>query len=144
VEINTSIEIKSSKDKVFAALITPSQIIQWWQASSALVVARKDGLFAVRWGGNEDDPDYISAASITRFNPPQFIRLENFIYYVKGQPEENIEDLPAEFRIKEKSAGAVELEIYQAGFPSDQPDFMENCRKGWQDVLIALKKLLKN
>lgn len=142
VEVNTSIKIVSSKEKVFAALITPSQIIQWWQAYAAIVVARESGLFAVRWG-DEDDPDYVSAATIVSFAPPDFMRLENFIYYAKGQPEVISGDLPTEFRLSDNE-GKVELRVIQSGFSADKQDFMEACKTGWRNVLIAIKELVEN
>lgn len=143
VEINTSIKIEGSKEKVFAALTTPSQIVQWWQASCAIVVAKTNGLFAVRWG-DEDDPDYVSAATITTFIPSEILQLSNFVYYAKGWANEETDDLPAEFILKQINDKWVEITIKQTGFPQEKPEFMSQCMKGWQDVLIAIKRLVEN
>lgn len=68
-EISKSINLQVSVERCFQTLITPSEIRQWWHCASAIVVAKQGGIWAARWG-DEDDPDYVVAAKIVLFQPP--------------------------------------------------------------------------
>lgn len=142
MEISNSINIRSSKAEVFTALITPSLIRQWWQATYAIVVAREKGLFAVAWG-DEDNPDYVSAASIQAIDPPNKLRLTNFIYSVKDKPVSCTDDSKAEFYLKDTADGIL-LKVLQTGFGEDSYEYIKACDKGWKDVLMAIKSLIES
>ena len=58
-------------DRLFALLYTPSAIRGWWGAARAVVLAEPGGVWAATWGADEDDPDYITAATIREFDPPR-------------------------------------------------------------------------
>ena len=74
------IQLSVAPEEVFAILITPSAIRDWWFASRAIVMAREGGTWAVAWGKFEDDPDYITTATIQAFDPPRRMLLTDFKY----------------------------------------------------------------
>jgi len=62
--VHKSILIKRDIDRVFRTLITPSEIITWWNANQVIVKSEKDGLMTIRWGDNVNQPDYLGISKI--------------------------------------------------------------------------------
>lgn len=133
-----------SPQRVFRALITPSDIRQWWGASRAVVIPQLGGIWCAMWGDDEDNPHYVSAAKISRFEPDQSLRMSDFVYQSPdgGLPfEANIE---TEFIIESIPAG-TRLTVHQTGIPegSIADDFFAGCQKGWHDTLAAMQDYLR-
>ena len=131
-----------SPARVFQALITPSDIRQWWGASRAVVIPRQGGIWCATWG-EEDSPEYVSAATISKFEAARSLRLSDFVYQspAGGLPfDANIE---TEFRIETIPTGS-RLAVHQTGIPSDPiaDQFYAGCEKGWQDTLSAMQRYL--
>jgi uncharacterized protein YndB with AHSA1/START domain len=61
----------ATPERVFALLHTPSAIRGWWGASRAIVLVEPGGTWTATWGESEDDPDYVTAATIGDFDPPR-------------------------------------------------------------------------
>ena len=127
--------------RVFAALLTPSDIRNYWSASQAIIIPKSGGTWAVTWGENEDQPDYITSAQISKFEPDRILKLSKFVYQ---SPEGDLpfdHDLETEFQIEPTPNGS-RLTVLQTGFPDDPSadEFFEGCEKGWQDTLSAMKK----
>ncbi|MDH3649532.1 MAG: hypothetical protein OEQ53_07605 [Saprospiraceae bacterium] len=80
-----TIVIQADPGTVFLAVLKPSAIMAWWSANAAIVLAQEGGTYAVQWGNDLDDPDYITAASIINFDPPKGFSLTNYVYLVKGR-----------------------------------------------------------
>ena len=83
------ITLNAQPDRVFALLHTPSAIRQWWGAARAVVIAKPGGTWAAAWGDDEDDPDYVTTATMTVFEPPSpvgRIVFENYEYVSKHGP----------------------------------------------------------
>lgn len=59
-EITQEYLIESNPDAVFDAPISPGMIQKWWFAKSAIVLPEEGGFYAVIWGEDPDNPDYIS------------------------------------------------------------------------------------
>jgi uncharacterized protein YndB with AHSA1/START domain len=133
------IQLAVAPEEVFAILITPSEIRDWWFASRAIVMAREGGTWAVAWGKKEDDPDYITTATIRVFEPPRRLLLADFKYYAKlGQPPFEV-DLKADFTVTPVVDGSI-LQVTQDGFPEDAvaDSFYAACDKGWQDTFQSI------
>lgn len=77
-------EFKQPTATVFAALITPSQIRGWWSASRAIVIPKTGGIWCATWGENEDEPDYISSATIEVFEPDRLYYPANLHFPNRG------------------------------------------------------------
>ena len=55
--------------RLFDLLITPSSIRQWWGATRAIVIPEQGGIWSAAWGEQEDQPDYVTAATIQILQP---------------------------------------------------------------------------
>jgi uncharacterized protein YndB with AHSA1/START domain len=135
------IQLPVAPEEVFAILVTPSAIRDWWFASRAIVMAREGGTWAVAWGKLEDEPDYITTATIQAFDPPRRMLLTDFKYYAKlGQPPFEA-NLTAEFTIAPAPGGSI-LKVTQDGFPMEAiaDNFYASCEKGWNDTFESIKR----
>jgi uncharacterized protein YndB with AHSA1/START domain len=103
-EITQEYSINLNLKAVFDALISPAMIKKWWFANSAIVLPEEGGVYAVTWGEDIDNPDYISIANIASFDPPFRLLLTDFKYKSKegGLPFEA--DMETEFRIEDFGA----------------------------------------
>ena len=129
---------------VFALLHTPSAIRDWWGASNAIVLAETGGTWAATWGENEDDPDYISVATISDFDPPNRLVLCDFQYLAKTGPLPFQADFTTSFEVIAGSDGTT-LRVKQDGFPpgAEADEFYAACQRGWQDTFTGIRKYLR-
>lgn len=136
--------IGKRSDTVFDALITPGMIKKWWFANNAIVLPEEGGVYAVTWGDDTDNPDYISVAKIASFERPARLRLIDFKYKSKegGLPFEASMD--TEFRLKDLG-DKTKLTVSQTGFPDEKiaDEFYNSCVQGWIDTLTSLKKTVE-
>lgn len=137
------VEVAATPDRSFEALITPSAICQWWQAKTAIVLARSGGFWAGSWGEDVDDPDYICRYTIGRFEPSQLIEFRNAEYYSRFGPLPFEADFVTRFTIRPSASGSI-VQVQQDGFPTDPvaDDFYAGCEKGWRDTFEGLQKYL--
>jgi uncharacterized protein YndB with AHSA1/START domain len=121
---------------VFQLLITPSAIRQWWQAARAIVLPEKGGTWAATWGENEDDPNYITVAKISEFDPPRRLTLTDYSYRAKTGPLPFQADFTTTFTVEPHGRGSL-LRVVQDGFPGDAfaDDFYAGCERGWRQTL---------
>lgn len=101
------IELAVAPEEAFAILHTPSAIRSWWFADRAIVLAREDGSWAAAWGDDEDDPNYITTATIKVFEPPRRLVLSDFKYYAKEGPLPFEANLTTEFTVIPAGEGAI-------------------------------------
>jgi uncharacterized protein YndB with AHSA1/START domain len=143
-QIQKAIQINCTIEDLFDALITPSAIKKWWNASHAIVIPAVNGIYTVSWGSNIDSPDYVSSAEILEFQPPSFLRLGNYRYATKGELEAVNPETITEFIIKNES-GKTTLKVTQSGFPDDRSavDFYAACTKGWEDTLHSIQQVME-
>jgi uncharacterized protein YndB with AHSA1/START domain len=139
-----SIELAATPERVFAILHTPRAIRRWWFAANAIVLPQPNGFWSAVWG-DEDAPDYISAATIAVFDPPRRLLLTDFKYYAKSGPLPFHADLSTEFTVLPAEGGAV-LRVVQDGFPlaPAADEFYVACEKGWRDTLASVESYLND
>jgi uncharacterized protein YndB with AHSA1/START domain len=132
-----------SPARLFALLHTPSAIRGWWGAARAIVLPQRGGIWAAAWGDSEDDPDYITAATIREFDPPRRLVLVDFRYYAKSGPLPFVADFVTEFAVESRPEGAL-LRVDQDGFPpSPQADaFYAACGEGWTNTFAGIRRYL--
>lgn len=137
------IELPAQPEHVFALLHTPSAIRQWWGAARAVVLAQEGGTWMAAWGESEDDPDYITAATIHLFEPPRRLVLTDYKYFAKRGPLPFHADFTTEFTIEAKPGGSL-LRVSQDGFPCDPiaDAFYAGCEIGWRNTFENLKRFL--
>jgi uncharacterized protein YndB with AHSA1/START domain len=138
-------EFPVSPEQLFRMLVSPSAIRRWWSAASAIVIPREGGVFAVTWGGDEDDPDYATAATIVEFDPPRRFVLKDYraVFRLGGGPPVDA-DFVTEFAVRARAGGAV-LRVTQDGFPvSPEGDaFRAACDEGWRNTFAGIRAALR-
>lgn len=135
----------ASQRRLFALLHTPSSIRQWWGCARAIVLPEPGGLWAATWGASEDEPEYITAATLQVFNPPHRMVLSDYRYHSKDGPLPFQADFVTEFLVSPQDGGAS-LRVTQDGFPatSEADEFYEACQKGWRDTFAGIRQFLSD
>lgn len=134
---------RTTPERLFQLLHTPGDIRKWWGASQAIVIPEPGGLWAAIWG-DEDDPDYITAATMKVFEPPRRILFADYRYKAKSGPMPFQANFETEFLITPSAAGAT-LRVTQAGFPSESvaDDFYAACQTGWKNTFAGIRNLVE-
>lgn len=137
------VDLSCTAERAFAALVTPSSVRAWWQASRVIVVPEPGGTWAATWGADEDDPEYVLAAHILVFEPPKRLFLIDSTYRARSGPLPFEADLSTDFSIEPRGA-TCRLQVKQEGFPSDSvaDEFYSACEIGWRTTLAALREHL--
>ncbi len=132
-----------SPQRLFALLHTPSAIRRWWGVARAVVLPQPGGVWAAAWGEVEDDPDYITAATIREFEPPHRMILSDYQYRAKSGPLPFAAKFVTEFVVLPHPEGAV-LRVTQDGFPigPEADEFYAGCEKGWFDTFAGIRRYL--
>jgi uncharacterized protein YndB with AHSA1/START domain len=130
-------------EQLFALLHTPSAIRRWWGAERAVVIPESGGVWAAAWGESEDDPEYITAATIRAFDPPRRMVLSDYRYRAKTGPLPFDADFVTEFEVVRLPQGSL-LRVTQDGFPAgaDADAFYAACQRGWQDTFAGIRGFL--
>lgn len=136
-------ELPASPERVFALLHTPSAIRQWWSAARAIVLAQPGGVWMAAWGEHEDDPDYITVATIAAFEPPRRILFTDYKYYAKSGALPFQANFTTEFTIEPRAHGAL-LRVCQDGFPCEPiaDAFYAGCEVGWRNTFEGIRRFL--
>ncbi len=134
------IELDAGAEKVFDSLISPAAICSWWQASSAIVIPRKDGIWMGTWGDTED-PDFITAHKMVEFDPPKTIVFDDVEYIAKSGPPPFDLKMVTKFEIEPISDEKCILKVIQSGFPVDSiaDEFYAACEIGWKNTFDGMK-----
>lgn len=139
--IRETIDVACSDQRLFQALISPSDICMWWNARTAIVLPREGGFWTATWGKDENDPEYITFARLTQFEPSRRLVMADFEYLAKGQPPLPFaRDLSTEFAIESAGDAAI-LTVTQSGFPdsTEADEFFRGCCQGWTNTLQSLR-----
>jgi len=130
-----------SPERAFKLLITPSDLRGWWGVARAIVQPEQGGMWAAVWGEHEDDPDFITIATMKIFEPPKRILLTDYKYTAKAGPLPFKADLSLEFTVEPHTAGSL-LKVNNAGFPCDPAAdaFFEGCHDGWTNTFAMMEK----
>lgn len=134
------VAISATCQQVFDALITPSAISTWWQANRAIVFPEQNGIWVASWGDDIDDPDYLTAARMTQFDPPNRIVMSDYNYRSKFGELPFQASFVTTFDITATDEGCT-LRVSQSGFPLDPvaDNFYRGCCIGWQTSLKQLR-----
>jgi len=130
-------------ERLFTILHTPSAIRSWWGVARAVVLPQTGGVWAAAWGQAEDDPDYITVATIQEFEPPHLMVLGNYRYRAKSGPLPFAADFVTEFAVLPHPTGAI-LRVTQDGFPigPEADEFYAGCEMGWRDTFAGIRRHL--
>jgi uncharacterized protein YndB with AHSA1/START domain len=133
----------TSPERLFALLHTPSAIRGWWGVARAVVLAQEGGVWAAAWGANEDDPDYITAATIRAFEAPRRLVLADYRYRARSGPLPFDANFVTEFLVLPRAEGAA-LRVIQDGFPvtPEADTFYAGCERGWRETFAGIRRYL--
>jgi uncharacterized protein YndB with AHSA1/START domain len=132
----------ATPERLFALLHTPSAIREWWGAARVIVFPEADGVWVAAWG-DEDQPDYITAARIRVFDPPRRLVLDDYRYVAKSGPLPFEAEFVTEFTVELHPQGAL-LRAVQDGFPCESvaDEFYAACERGWKETFAGIRKYL--
>ena len=135
----------TTPENLFALLYTPSAIRQWWSADRAIVLPQVGGLWAAAWGADEDNPDYLTIATIAVFEPCSRLFLKDYQYYSKDGELPFEANFTNEFIVTPNAEGAA-LKVIQDGFPEgpEGDEFLVGCETGWSDTFMGIRRFLEN
>ncbi|MEM7263039.1 MAG: SRPBCC domain-containing protein [Planctomycetota bacterium] len=127
---------------LFALLHTPSAIRDWWGAARAVVIAEFGGAWAAAWGESEDQPDYITVATIAEFDPPRRLVLSDYRYHNAAGPLPFEANFVTTFEVEPAESGAT-LRVTQSGFPAgpEADDFYQGCDAGWRATFEGIRRV---
>jgi uncharacterized protein YndB with AHSA1/START domain len=130
-------------ETVFALLVTPSAIREWWGASHVIIDKKPGGLWVGLWG-NEDAPDFITINRLSVFDPPKRIVFSDFEYYSSKGPLPFASQLTSDFTISPSDGGKTLLRVVQDGFPTDSAadEFYAGCERGWRETFEGIRQYL--
>jgi uncharacterized protein YndB with AHSA1/START domain len=128
--ISVAQEINAPIEKVFDALITPSDICAWWGAATAIVLAEPGGTWAGA-RGEIDHPDDLPAATLIEFSRPQRLVPGDYRYRARTGPLPFKADFKTSFDLRSAGIGTL-VSVEQTGFPSipEADDFYQGCLTG--------------
>lgn len=128
---------------LFALLHTPSAIRGWWGASRVVVLPEAGGTWAATWGEPEDDPDYVTAATIGVFDQPRRMVLTDYRYRAKSGSLPFHADFTTEFLVTPAPEGGT-LRVTQDGFPAgaEADGFYAACGEGWRATFAGIRRFL--
>jgi hypothetical protein len=107
------------------------------------VLAKSGGLWSATWGESEDDPNYISAATIRNFEPPRRMVLTDYQYQARTGPLPFEAEFVTEFLVSPHAEGAI-LKVTQNGFPAgpEADAFYAACVEGWRNTFAGIRQFL--
>ena len=136
---------EASPEELFRLLHTPSAIRAWWGASRAIVHSVPGGIWAAVWGDDEDDPEYVTIARMTEFDPPRRLVFADYEYHARSGALPFEADFVTEFTVEPIETGAS-LRVVQNGFPdaAEADAFYADCGIGWRNTFAGIRRYLEN
>jgi hypothetical protein len=109
----------------------------------AIVLPQPGGVWAAAWGESEDDPDFITIATIQEFDPPRRMVWTDFRNRAKSGPLPFEANFITELVVSSETNGAA-LSVTQDGFPltSAADDFYTGCETGWRNTFDSIRRYL--
>jgi len=143
--ITHSEDFPTSAARLFSYLHTPSAIRQWWGIACVIIIPEQGGIWTAAWGDDEDDPDYIGAATIETFKPPERVVLANYHYQGKTGPLPFAKQIRVTYDIAPKGDTMCKLTVIHEGIPqsSDADDYYHGCIQGWCDTFTELRNFIE-
>lgn len=107
-----------------------------------IVIKGEGGIWAAAWG-DEDAPDYVTAATISVFDPPLRMVLSDYLYWARSGPLPFEASFVTEFAVEPRRGGAA-LRVVQDGFPvtADADTFYGDCQAGWRETFAGIRSYL--
>lgn len=130
------VELSVPPSIAFELLVRCSHLREWWSTAYAIVIPQEGGTWTAAWGADPDRPDYVTSATISKWQPGRCLELSDYHYYASEGPLPFEPGFTTRFDIKPGMDGC-RLVATQSGFPDDPvaDDYFKACDAGWQRVL---------
>jgi uncharacterized protein YndB with AHSA1/START domain len=140
--VQTTIIIDASPDKVLAAFTTPSHLHQWWNVERSLIDLKEGGLYSLVWEISGNGMRYVTTGIIKEYLPACQLRISNLVYFNPDRPILG----PLELLIlttpeDDKTTLTVIQSGYQKG--ADWEWYYNAVNVAWPEVLKQLKSYLE-
>ena len=141
--VTSNIRIKSSAERIIAALVHFEDLNQWWGVASSYIQKRDGGLFTLTWEKSDKGFKYIQTGRINLLNKRSHLYLEDVLYLNPNIPI--LGPFSIKFDVESSDTYSV-LKVTQAGFEKGDiwDDYYEGVLDGWSKALGALKIYLEN
>ncbi len=140
-QLRAQVTVRATPARVWAALLQPEQIKQWWGPSEALIEPRKRGVWALAWSGGQGYR-YVVCGVIRSIAPEKRLRIEPLVCFSTDSQLRG--PLRMSISIAEK-AGLTRVIVRQEslGEAPGWERYCEEAAKGWKDTLANLKRFLE-
>ena len=140
--VRSQVRIDASPEKVWAALVEPEQIRQWWGARHGLVEPHKGGSWALAWGEEGQGYRFVLCGVIRGIQPMKRLRIEPLVYLNAEHPVPGPMRLSFSLTPKEGLTRLV-IRLDPRGDERGWAEYREGASKGWQEALANLKRFLE-
>jgi uncharacterized protein YndB with AHSA1/START domain len=140
-QVRAQVKIRASAERVWAALVEPDQIKQWWGAGEAVIEPRKGGAWAVAWGGGQGYRS-VACGVIRSIAPVKRLRIEPLVCFSTDSQVPG--PLRMSFSVAEK--GGLTRVIVRQEPIGDAPQwesYAQEAVTAWRQILENLKRLLE-
>lgn len=141
--VQRRVELPAGQNQAFDLLITPSDVRKWWGASRVIIVPKPGGVWVASWGDDEDHPEFVSAHTISRYEPPRVVELREITYYARASVLPFQTTFTTMFTVEPGTEGSL-LDVRQDGFPADPiaDEYYRACERGWERTLEQIRTYL--
>ncbi|MEO8452556.1 MAG: SRPBCC domain-containing protein [Gemmatimonadota bacterium] len=140
-EIVEVVEIDTPPERVFAALTTPGELIQWW-TDPALCVSTKwemdlrvGGVWSSRWRWTANGDEFSLGGEVVALEPPRLL-----VYSWRDGRYPNLAPTTVRYEIEARPGGA-RIRMTHSGFDPVRADF-DDYNGGWSGVFKKLARHL--
>ena len=140
--VRSQVRIQASAEKVWAALVEPEQIKQWWGTRHGLVEPHKGGSWALAWGEEGQGYRFVLCGVIRGIQPMKRLRIEPLVYFNAEHPVPGPMRLSFSLTPKEGLTRLV-IRLDPRGDERGWAEYREGASKGWQEALANLKRFLE-
>lgn len=141
-DIHAQVHIRVPAEKVWAALVQPERIQQWWGTSRGLVEPRKGGLWALAWGDQGQGYRYVLNGVIRVIKPAARLLVDPLVYFNSERPP--LGPMRVSFSLAEKK-GVTRITAHHeaTGEGPDWEWYFGTVKQGWKASLSNLKNYLE-
>ncbi len=140
--VRSQVRIRASAERVWAALLEPEKIKQWWGARHGLVEPHKGGSWALAWGEDGQGYRFVLCGVVRIIKPTVRLRIEPLVYFNAEHPVPGPMRLSFSLSPKEGLTRLI-VRLEPRGDESGWEAYREGATKGWQEALANLKRFLE-
>lgn len=140
--ITESARVNAPIDRVFAALTTPAELLQWWTDPMLCVSTewemdlRVGGIWRSRWRWTADGKEFELGGTVLEVDAPRLLVVTWVDERYRGVPATTV-------RYELTPLGdATEVRVIHSGFDDVRADF-DDYNGGWSSVLAKVQRFIE-